>query len=114
MARDQELVSEEVFKPLRYCTLCKIKVIKEYFLLVLTKADSEMNPAFRIHSLKKDLPFSSLAVFFFLFFFARHNKYFSEGRKTCHAVTHANKRGGMCISFMRMQSNIMDPRRHSG
>lgn len=59
-------MSEEAFKPLRYCTLCKIKVIKEYFLLVLTKADSERKPAFRIHSLKKmqDLPFSSLAVLF--------------------------------------------------
>lgn len=61
MAWDQELVSEEAFKPLRYCTLCKIKVIKEYFLLVLTKADGEMNPAFRIHSLKKDAGF---ALFF--------------------------------------------------
>lgn len=53
MAADQELESEEAFKPLPYCTLGKIRVVKEYFLLSLPKVDSGMNTAFRVHILNE-------------------------------------------------------------
>lgn len=72
MPRDRESEREEA---LRYCTLGKIEVVKEYFLLILTKGGSGMKPAFRIHILINKSAGIAFTLFVFcsFCFFVRQN-----------------------------------------
>lgn len=111
MAWDQDLESEVAFEPSRFCTHGKTEVVEEYFLLLAAKVDGGMNPAFRIQILNESG--FVLTCFVWVFFCQKKTILSREAGNLPHGVARKQHRG-MCVLFVCVSLNIMDPRLHSG